>query len=83
MESLESELLERLLELERVVASGPSGPALASLFSEIDALAARLPSGADPQLVHYLHRKSYQKARLFLQGRDGENQSGHCIRHRD
>jgi len=34
--------------------------------------------GTDPQLLHYLQKKSYEKARLFLQGRDAENVQGSC-----
>jgi len=41
-------------------------------------LTAQLPPQTDPQLLHYLHKKSYEKARLFLQGRDAENQFGNC-----
>jgi hypothetical protein len=37
-----------------------------------------MPRDADPTLLHYLHKKSYEKARLFLQGRDAENQVGNC-----
>jgi hypothetical protein len=37
-----------------------------------------LPRETDPQLRHYLQKKSYEKARLFLQGRDAENQAGNC-----
>ena len=29
-------------------------------------------------LLHYLHKRSYQKARLYLEGRDAENQAGQC-----
>jgi hypothetical protein len=29
-------------------------------------------------LLHYLHKKSYEKARLFLLDRDVENQIGSC-----
>ena len=82
MENVERDLLNRLLDLERAVGSGPSGTPLQTLFGEIDRLAARLPSGTDPALLHYLQRRSYRKARLFLQGRDAENETGDCIRHR-
>jgi hypothetical protein len=29
-------------------------------------------------LLHYLHRKSYEKARLWLEDRDAENARGGC-----
>ena len=53
-------------------------PSLLPIFSRLDELTRQLPSGADPSLLHYLHKKSYEKARLFLQGRDAENQAGNC-----
>ena len=46
--------------------------------ARIDELAKQLPRGANPALLHYLQKKSYEKARLFLQGRDAENQAGNC-----
>jgi hypothetical protein len=76
MQESEKKLLGALLDLEAAVSSIASAnpkPDLAAKFSEIDALAADLPKGSHPQLLHYLQRKSYQKARLFLQGRDAEN----------
>jgi len=57
-------------------------PELRPLFARIDELAKQLPRDTDPALLHYLHKKSYEKARLFLQGRDAENQAGNC-RHID
>jgi len=44
----------------------------------LDELTRKLPPNADPGLLHYLHKKSYEKARLFLEGRDAENQLGNC-----
>lgn len=77
----ERHLLDALLELERTVASLPSAqpkPDLLPLFTRLDDLTRQLPRTADPSLLHYLHKKSYQKARLFLQGRDAENAAGNC-----
>ena len=68
-------LLEALLDLEAAVASMPTAnpkPDLRTKFEQIDTLTGQLPKGTHPQLIHYLQRKSYQKARLFLQGRDVE-----------
>jgi hypothetical protein len=48
------------------------------LFERIDNLTRQLPKETDPSLLHYLHKKSYEKARLFLQGRDTENAEGNC-----
>ncbi|MFM1770072.1 MAG: hypothetical protein RJA22_2601 [Verrucomicrobiota bacterium] len=74
-------LLEALLDLERTVAALPTAqpkPDLLPLFARLDDLTRQLPPTADPTLLHYLHKKSYQKARLFLQGRDADNAAGHC-----
>jgi hypothetical protein len=75
MQESEQKLLNALLDLEASVASMPMAnpkPNLVAKFQGIDALAAELPRGTHPQLMHYLRNKSYQKARLFLQGRDAE-----------
>jgi hypothetical protein len=41
-------------------------------------LTRALPAGTSPDLLHYLHKRSYEKARLWLQGRDAENVDGPC-----
>ncbi len=79
--SLEKSLLAALLDLDQAVRSMPTAnpkPNLMPLFNHIDELTKQLPRNADPALLHYLHKKSYEKARLFLQGRDAENQAGNC-----
>ena len=79
--SAESQLLAVLLQLEETVkslATANPKPSLLPLFARIDDLAAQLPRDTDPTLLHYLHKKSYQKAQLFLKGRDGENQISNC-----
>lgn len=79
--NVEQSILAVLLELEEKVASMPTAnpkPDLRPLFTKLDQLTASLPPGSDPDLLHYMHKKSYQKARLFLQGRDAENQIGNC-----
>lgn len=84
MTGTERDILESLLELERAVASMPTAnpkPNLLPLFTRIDDLTRQLPRDADPSLLHYLHKKSYEKARLFLQGRDPENARGNCHGH--
>jgi hypothetical protein len=78
---VEHEILQALTQLEASVktvhAANPK-PDLMSLFAKLDALTKQLPPGTDPTLLHYLHKKSYEKARLYLQGRDAENQVGNC-----
>lgn len=77
----EQKILATLRELERAVASMATTqpkPNLLPLFTQLDELTAQLPRATDPTLLHYLHKKSYEKARLFLEGRDAENQVGNC-----
>ncbi len=74
-------LLETLVELDNAVKTMPTAnpkPNLMPLFARIDELTEQLPRNADPTLLHYLHKKSYEKARLFLQDREAENQAGNC-----
>ncbi len=81
MTAMEQNILQTLLELDQVIKSMPTAnpkPDLLPLFSRIDDLTLRLPKDTDPALLHYLHRKSYEKARLWLEGRDAENQAGNC-----
>lgn len=81
MTTLEQKILETLIELETTVKSMPTAqpkPSLQPLFARLDALAQQLPKGINPNLQHYLRNKSYEKARLELQGRDEENLRGNC-----
>lgn len=78
---VEIELLKALTQLAETVKAMPTAspkPNLLPIFSHLDELTKQLPRNADPALLHYLHKKSYEKARLFLQGRDAENQAGNC-----
>jgi hypothetical protein len=79
--SLEKNLLDALLDLESAIKAMPAAnpkPNLVPIFNHIDDLTRQLPRNADPALLHYLHKKRYEKARLYLQGRDAENQVGNC-----
>jgi hypothetical protein len=81
MTATEQQLLDTLIELEATVARMASAnpkPSLLPLFARLDELTRNLPSSTDPSLLHYLHKKSYEKARLYLQGRDADNQRGNC-----
>ena len=74
-------ILNALIELDSAVktmASANPKPNLLRLFTRIEELMRQLPKGSDPNLLHYLNKKSYEKARLFLQGRDAENAEGSC-----
>jgi len=71
MTQTERAILDTLLELEQAVgrmASSPK-PDLRPLFARLDQLASQLPADVPGDLRHYLQRKSYQKARVFLQER--------------
>lgn len=81
MTDVEHNLLRKLVELEQTVAALPAAdpkPDLRPLFAQIDELSGQLPPPTDPVLLHYLQKRSYQKARRFLEGRDAENQVGNC-----
>ncbi len=81
MTEIENEILAELIELDRAVQALPNAnpkPNLLPIFARLDELARRLPKSTDPTLLHYLHKKSYEKARLLLQGRDAENAQGSC-----
>src|SRR5213075_813907 len=82
----EQKILDALLDFERTIEAMPNTtpkPSLLPLFSRIDTLTRALPATAEPLLLHYLHKKSYQKARLFLEGREAENARGNCHGHVD
>jgi hypothetical protein len=71
MTATEQAILDTLLELEARAARMPGAhpkPDLRPLVARLDALAAALPADADPELRHFLQRRSYEKARLKLQG---------------
>ena len=81
--SVEADLLEALVKLDAAVKAMPTAsprPNLLPLFQRIDDLAGHLPFNASPNLLHFLQKKSYEKARLFLEGRTGEISKGACGR---
>jgi hypothetical protein len=83
MTQLERDILAALMELEDTVNTMPTAhpkPNLQPLFGKLDELAEKLPKTSDPNLRHYLHKKSYQKARFLLEGKDAENAAGSCPR---
>ena len=81
MNAIELKLRDTLVELDRRVKSiSPHAPKpdLLPVFAELDTLAGQLPPETSPRLRHYLQQKSYEKARLFLEGRESENATGNC-----
>jgi hypothetical protein len=82
MNETERAILQALVELDAAVKSMPTAnpkPNLLPMFSRLDELTRQLPKNASPDLLHYLHKKSYEKARLWLEGRDAENARGNCL----
>ena len=78
---VEQQLLNALVELDNAIRAMPAAnpkPSLLPQFARIDELAKQLPPAADPELRHFLQRKSYEKARRLLQGRDEKNPPGRC-----
>ncbi|MEY2466438.1 MAG: hypothetical protein QOD03_959 [Verrucomicrobiota bacterium] len=81
MTDTEHAILQTLADLDSAVKSMPTAnpkPDLLAYFSRLDELTRQLPKNASPDLLHYLHKKSYEKARLLLEGRDAENARGGC-----
>ena len=81
MNTTEQAILKALLELESAVKSmlvANPKPNLLPLFSRLDELASQLPPDTDPQFLHYLRKKSYEKARLWLEDRRSEIARGGC-----
>ena len=71
MNEIEEKILGALKELDTAVKAMPTAnpkPNLLSLFNRIDELAQQLPRATDPELLHFLQRKSYEKARGRLEG---------------
>ena len=81
MNEVERTILQTLVDLDHAVKTMPTAnprPNLLPLFSRLDELTRQLPRDTAPDLLHYLHRKSYEKARLWLEGQDPERGScGH------
>jgi hypothetical protein len=74
MTEIELQLLQTLLQLEKAAEAMPAAnpkPDLRPLFARLDELARQLPASTDPRLVHFLQRKSFQKARVWLQESGG------------
>ncbi len=80
MTQTEQDILRALDALDDAVRSMKTAnpkPSLLPLFARLDELAAQL-GPADGELRHFLQRRSYEKARLHLQGRAAER--GSCGR---
>jgi hypothetical protein len=80
MTALESEILETLIRLENAATGGATGQreSVLPFVQRLTELTRSLPADTSPDLLHYLHKRSYEKARFWLQGRDAENAAGNC-----
>lgn len=79
MTETEKEILETLKALNQEVSSmnGPGAKQnLVQFFNRLDQLATELPETTHPRLMHYMHKRSYEKALLFLSGGAEEIQGG-------
>lgn len=71
MSPIEAQILRALVELDEAVegmAAANPKPNLLPLFTRIEELSGQLPRWTDPELLHFLQRKSYAKARAKLEG---------------
>lgn len=83
MTAIERDILQALNDLEATVktmATANPKPSLLPLFQRIEELANQLPRSTAPDLLHYMQKKSYEKARLWLEGSYAEIQKGGCQR---
>jgi hypothetical protein len=82
MTELERKILDSLTELDGAVKSLRTAnpkPALQPILARLDELTRELPEDSPPRLLHYLRKKSYEKARFFLAGREADNARGACL----
>lgn len=82
MSETERAILQALVELDAAVKAMPAAnpkPNLLPLFARLDELTRELPKNASSELLHFLHKKSYEKARLWLEGKVTEIARGNCL----
>ncbi|HWD93741.1 MAG TPA: hypothetical protein VG938_15480 [Verrucomicrobiae bacterium] len=82
MSETEKAILQSLVELDTAVKAMPAAnpkPNLLPIFSRLDELTRQLPKNTPPDLLHYLHKKSYEKARLWLEDHGAEIARGNCL----
>ncbi len=85
MRDVESELLQALRDLEQAASAArsrppgaPGGSGVLPILERLDLLAQELPPTSSPDLRHFLQRKSYEKARLLLEGSANAKREGRC-----
>jgi hypothetical protein len=67
---IKERLKETLSSLQQGIKSSDASAITGSLRT-LDELVNSHRSELDPQLVHYLSRRSYEKAQMYLEGKDG------------
>ena len=81
LSAFEDSVLKALHALEAAIAAGrpPSpNPALRIVLAQLDQLTTELPPTTRTGLGHYLQKRSYQKAKILLEG--GDPEAGACPR---
>jgi hypothetical protein len=64
---METQIKETLVALLAAIKAG-DGPAVAGAMAQLDDFTAQGRAALHPQLVHFLERRSYAKALMFLGG---------------
>ena len=77
MTTVELELREALAKFMRAVAD-KNQPAVTATLSRLTELQRQLGPDTSPMLVHYLERRSYQKALDFLNSGHSETEAPRC-----
>ena len=67
---IKEKLREALSSLQQGIKNSDASAITGSLRI-LDELMGSHRSELDPQLVHYLSRRSYEKAQMYLEGKDG------------
>lgn len=81
--AIERDILKALQDLDATVktmATANPKPNLLPMLQRLESLSEQLPRSTAPDLMHYMQKRSYEKARLWLEGRFAEIQKGGCLR---
>jgi len=73
---IEKELKEALVSMQEAIGNSDA-PAISRCLIQLDEAAKTHERELDPQLSHFLKRRSYQKALMFLEG-EGDIPKGIC-----
>ncbi len=69
LSEFESELKSALVDFQSKVENGEAAN-LGAALEKVMQLSQSIPEGVHPQLIHYLQRRSYNKAIQWLNGED-------------